>query len=286
MTVVPLFDKKHSSTRDKIISILAQQPNLSTKKINNILKKQYAVHITYQAVHKTLKQMVDQGVLEFDGKHYSVSGPWIEQLERFISQIKRKPEDGTRHNRVSDMLETIELNNLHEIESLFFRFRDEYFSNIDKYPKKDRISCFHAPHMYAVFIAPNKEYKFMEKLANHDAKHYTLVKGHTLVDKWIADFYNSKNQNYLVRAGANCSSISEVWIYPDRLVEVFFSEKFWMFFDNLYKSIREIEDIHSKTIVEKLYTLKNEPVKVVIHKDPSIIRLAKEETLSQFEEKT
>ena len=82
--MIPFFIEKNSSTRDKIIFVLVENPGISTKKICAILKKQYALNVTYQAVHKTLKQMVEQRIITFSQKKYVLDERWINNLKLFL----------------------------------------------------------------------------------------------------------------------------------------------------------------------------------------------------------
>jgi geranylgeranyl pyrophosphate synthase len=285
--MIPIFSEKDSSTRDKIVSVLAAYPGISTKKISAILKKQYALNVTYQAIHKTLKQMVEQGILTSKKREYYLSGDWIQNLKLFLDKVteKKVSEKSTlKYNKISDELETVEIETLEEAEKQFMRFRDEYFDNIHNYNESERIICMQSPRLIIALMSPTKEYEFMEKLYKNKTKHYTLCSGDTEVDRWIAKFYNrQKERSYIMKTGADCSSILEVWVYPDKLVECFFPGRFWKALDNLYREIKKIEDINYNTIIETYNTnLQGEKIKFVIHRDPSLVKLAREETLKQF----
>jgi len=286
MSLLPIFNKENSSTKDKIISILAANPALNTKKIFNLIKKQYALNVTYQAIHKTLKQLLNEKVLYCENKRYYLDENWIKQLKHFVNKCSQKSnlkDTPIIYNKISDEMETIEAINLSAAEELYFKFREEYFQNISKYPEEERILCNHAPHMYIALMSPAEEYEFMDRLLKHKTKLYCLCKGNTIVDEWIKKFYNSKKGNpYKVKTGANCSSINEVWLYPDKLIEVFFSEKFWKFYNNLYEGIERIGNINYSDIIEKLRTLETEPLKIIVHKNKSLIKLAREETIKEF----
>ncbi|MBT5424526.1 hypothetical protein HOK76_08580, partial [archaeon] len=161
--MLPVFSSEHTSTKDKIIGILATSPNINTKKINSILKKQYALNVTYQAVHKTLKQMVEQGMVEYDGKNYGIDKQWVEGLILFLKNVKKTPESvqNFKITKISDDLETIEFDSLPEAELQFHKFREEYFGNIDKYELHERILCIQAPHLMVALMSPTSEYEFM-----------------------------------------------------------------------------------------------------------------------------
>ncbi|MBN2368276.1 hypothetical protein JXC34_04610, partial [Candidatus Woesearchaeota archaeon] len=105
MTFLPDLYGKNSSTKDKIISIVAVNPGINTKKINNTLKKQYSLNVTYQAVHKTLKQMVEMGIISNLGRGYHINQSWISQLRQFISSFDSpdKSEDKINYKKLFDL---------------------------------------------------------------------------------------------------------------------------------------------------------------------------------------
>ena len=109
------------------------------------------------------------------------------------------------------------------------------------------------------------------------------MKGNTLIDKWIQQFYHSKkNSPYRIKLGANCSSMSESCIYPDKSIELFYSDKFWKYYTQLYESVKRVEDINFVQLMEEIYLFKNEPIRCLVHFDKSLIKIAREETLAQF----
>ncbi len=92
MGIIPFLDEKNSSTRDKILAILASGSNLNTKLINNTLKNNYSVNITYQAVHKTLRQMREENVVKFDGKNYSIDEAWLKKIKLLVDRFNLSTE--------------------------------------------------------------------------------------------------------------------------------------------------------------------------------------------------
>jgi len=54
---------KNKSTQDLIIEILSNEWPLTTKQIHNRLKRNHAKNISYQAAHKTIKQMLEEKIL-------------------------------------------------------------------------------------------------------------------------------------------------------------------------------------------------------------------------------
>ncbi|MBN2422789.1 methyltransferase domain-containing protein [Candidatus Woesearchaeota archaeon] len=283
---VPDFKLDSSSTKDKIISILSNESQLKTKKIHFLLKKQYGLGVTYQAVHKLIKQLVKQGVLKEENHSYSINEEWIKELRVFIDKLLVKERDESpKPVQISKTTIQYDVKTIHEMEKIYLQERENFFKEVKRFDEKDRIICVHAPHLYFSLMSPSTEYNHMERLVKTKTTQYALVRGDTLVDKWIQTFYHAKKeQPFKVKIGATCSSINERCIYPDKMIELFYTDKFWNFYNNLYEEVQNYQDINITKIMEKLYKLKDEPIKIMIHKDPEIVSLARDETLTQFKE--
>lgn len=92
MTNISLLDMgkiKKRSVRETIISILSREFPLSIKKIYNKVKKEYNLNVTYQAVFKIIKEMIEDNILEKFDKEYKLNISWIKELENEISIIKK-----------------------------------------------------------------------------------------------------------------------------------------------------------------------------------------------------
>ena len=58
------FGSTNTSMKNNIIQVLSEDLSLSAKQTHSRLQRQYATTSTYQATHKTLKQMVEEGILK------------------------------------------------------------------------------------------------------------------------------------------------------------------------------------------------------------------------------
>lgn len=79
-----------TSTKGLIIEYLADKWPLTARQISNHLRKQSTKPITYQAVHKTLKELVSNGCLIKANNSYALSTKWIEISFGFFSGVRKK----------------------------------------------------------------------------------------------------------------------------------------------------------------------------------------------------
>lgn len=92
MTKISLLEMgkiKKRNVRETIISILSKEFPLSIKKIYNKVKKEHNLDVTYQAVFKIIKEMIEDNILEKLDKEYKLNINWIKDLENELKIIKR-----------------------------------------------------------------------------------------------------------------------------------------------------------------------------------------------------
>jgi len=77
-----------SSTKEKIIELLSEKWPLTAKKIYRNLLRNYRLSITYQATHKALKELAENGILEKRKEGYLLNKEWVTKLGDFSEKIK------------------------------------------------------------------------------------------------------------------------------------------------------------------------------------------------------
>lgn len=111
MTNISLLEMgkiKKRNVRETIISILSNEFPLNIRKIYNKVKKEHNLNVSYQAVFKIIKEMVDDRILEKIEREYKLNIKWIKEVENELNMIKKnynKETDSSKenpmHNRIS-----------------------------------------------------------------------------------------------------------------------------------------------------------------------------------------
>lgn len=110
--ILPCIQKKQADTRDHIVSILTEYWPLTTKTIFALLTKRQGINITYQAVQKTLKNLLAQGIIVDYNKKYYLNSEWIQQVKKFVLNFEENYQKTSQ---------TKELNPDEEISQIFDR---------------------------------------------------------------------------------------------------------------------------------------------------------------------
>ncbi len=99
--VLPQTRGREASVKDLVITILAKEWPLSTRKIYHRISKVYSVSCTYQAVHKSVKGLVREKVLVEKSREYCLNVDWLEQLKAFSEEVKQDYNSKTAGPAVS-----------------------------------------------------------------------------------------------------------------------------------------------------------------------------------------
>ena len=78
------------TSKDVVISLLAYEQPLTAKKIHETAKRKYSLDISYQAIHKTLIELLEKGIIEKKEKEYILNEKWINSLKKFTEQTLSK----------------------------------------------------------------------------------------------------------------------------------------------------------------------------------------------------
>jgi predicted transcriptional regulator len=89
---------------------LREEWPLSLKEIYFCIVREHGLNISYQAVHKALKQLVESRVLEKREKRYCLSIEWIREIRRFGERMKKeyKCNEKTAANTIKEFEKEIQ----------------------------------------------------------------------------------------------------------------------------------------------------------------------------------
>lgn len=88
-----------NSVAEIMITILASEWPLSMKSVHYRLTKRHSMDVSFQAVHKAAKKLVEEGILERDKSQYFLNKTWIDSLHEFAEQIRKEYVAKDNYNR-------------------------------------------------------------------------------------------------------------------------------------------------------------------------------------------
>jgi len=261
------------SLKDQIITLLAQEKELSAKGVYSKISKTKSV--TYQATHKALTELTEEGVLEKKDSTYSISENWINNLRAFIEQLEHKSNatitaQSAEQTAEYDKLYTF-LRSMLELMSSDILYRDcdhNYGGGI-------------LSHLWWPLSFNDEEYKkFIHMGSAHES--YLLVPGNSPVDQWLKAYYEKTGfKGILLNAGYKTED--DLAIVGDYLIYVFFDPKLKSKIDKLYSNT-DLSQAINKGILETILMEKTK-IKVTIIKNKSLVKQYWEKILPYFGKK-
>jgi len=257
-----------SSSKDAIISLLAEDYPLSAKQIHSKIKREHAVNISYQAVHKTLKELEQNKIIVLTGRDYSLNIEWIEGIENFSSSFKEK-----FFGKELSKPKTYTLNSVAEVDEFLLHLCEKIIEIEGKNPVF--LQWFH--YWVPLFFDRKTYKKFKEYIK--DVPAYSITLGNTLIDKWCENFWKGYGVN--VKTGVKPFNHSDVLVYGDFVVEVFYPIGIREKIDEFFESVKKVEEVDWNQFYEKVFREKTR-IAVYIQRNPEIAGIMKEQIKSYF----
>jgi len=264
-----------SSTQEKIILTLCDKWPLSAREICNTLQKQYAAEITYQAVHKLLKTLEKEKIIERSEKGYRMNLEWVRKVKHFSEQIEMNYVKDNKFDSESDLI-NLEFYSLFE----FLRTMLHIFSS-DVLPGADK-GCFGAGIMKHIWWPLSFEKDDFEKfkIMGGDHQSYLVCTSNSLVDQWLKEFYVKTGFDGVV-LGTDFKHEDDIAVVGDSVLHIYFPEEIKMGMHKIYTEAKDISDVINNDFLEKMF---NEKVKinVTVVKNKEVAAQMRDKILSYF----
>ena len=272
--------QEHKRVKDLIISVLAMQHPLSSKRIYNDIKKRFGYSVTYQAVHKTILLLLEKGVLVREGMEYSINMQWIDEISNFVERMKesydkqKKYPFGIIDMQTTDNMQMIVFNNFLSAELFNLRILDKYCSN----SKNSGFFCAHIQHIKRPIFQTEQAYETLRIFKKTKFQKYVLVRGNNLIDRWCVDFYQGVF-NYIL--GVDAAKDYETHVLGDTITQLYIPSEISRKIDFVYNNTKRIEDVKIPKVYSDIYERKCK-VQLLIYKNPEIAEQLRQKTLTHF----
>ena len=184
MTYNMPLSKQNKSTKDAVISVLAEKWPLTAKEIYNRVKRESNTTVSYQAIHKLLNQLIEEKIIVKEGMGYLLNKDWIKNLKNFSSSLeelylknfganalKELEEHGTINITVNGILETA-------------KFIIGGLANLPNAGKKPNIFLWR--NVYSVIGLAESDYAGIQKTFSEN-KWFAVASENNLLDRMFAD---------------------------------------------------------------------------------------------------
>lgn len=263
------------TAKSAIIQKLSKQWPISTKALANCLQKEFALNVTYQAVHKALNQLEDEKVIERKEKGYQLHEDWISR----ITQISQNISQNYSRNLPLDFEK--------EIIQLYFpswlavgRFGAFTFKNDCPNPEgKPIVTCW--MHVWPVSTVSAEESKQLLLQANRGYDLYCVSTHNTPLDKLFADWIGKMRRKNIL--GAAIPLDHDYVIVGDHIAQIYYDKEFRTKIDLFYKKNKDIGNIDYQKLQEIATEKTN--VHVTVIKNTILAEKLRNEAISFFKKK-
>lgn len=273
---IPGFGKE-KTTKDLIISLLAEEYPLTAKQITSKLKNNFYVSVTFQGVYKALNQLIENEVLIKDGKNIQINKNWITDAKSFIDLLqKRYFEDRTAKSKsaIGEDIQVYYFDNLISLDKFWNKILENWFKNtVDQYLTQQ------SGHTWYVLGQLEEETAILHTIKEKNLKFYTLSTGNTFLDKWAGRYYKSQDF-YYTTSKKKTSNNHYFIIHGEYIMESVYPEDLTNELDTLYNNVHEFTDLNLSQLIQTLK--KKTQLKITVMRNAVLAQRLRKDILKQF----
>lgn len=265
--VEPFVPQGRSDARSRIISALAVKWPLSAKQIHSSVSRAGGRELTYQAIHKSLGELVSEGVLSKSLDGYSLSFSWIDGLSRFSDELKSAySKDGNLPAGQAVLL----FDSVAQVDQFLIDFAGRVFD------PKDKVLALQWCHFWVPLFLNRDTYLRMQDLLRY-SNSYSITPADTSLDRWCADYWK-KHSKLRHRIGVKEATNTDTVAYKDFVLHVHYPIEFRRAIDRVYEKTASMKDFDVDAFYKAVF-MKKAKVPVTITRNQALADQLKKETI-------
>lgn len=277
---IPKLGVQNSSVKNAIISILANEWPLSAKEIHNRLQKNHGLTISYQAVHKALNEMEPEGILEKNGKNYSICETWITNLNTFSSELEKKYQNNCGKYEIDSAFDGTIQWKFTDFSLLVVTMAD-LLAKRTLMRSKDVGPLGILRHIWWPLEFKFSDIRLLQKMIKNNPTTYMLYKYNDPFDQWCKKEYMKLGWTGIKQTADFDKYDDEIMIHGDSIITYEYSEESKKIIDNFYQKTKNIADLFKEYVNKKSQSQKVD-ISVKITKDPQMADMLRKQILSYF----
>jgi DNA-binding Lrp family transcriptional regulator len=257
-----------ASTKQKIIDILSNEWPLSAKSIHAKLRKQYSAEISYQATHKTIKELEETKVIERKTEGYLLNIEYIRKSKKSFEDVEKKYLKNERIIIPENFQDTIEI----EFDTL----TDLGVSTAELLISKQLAKGSNDPSVICTmeyglwsFKIRFEHLQLLYEVMKNNPKAISIIRTKTPFGEWVRNQY-IKVGGISAPIGTKVDIDEEIFVQGDCIIEIKFSKESKKILEHYYNKLKNINDAF------KEFGLKPEP------KIQATMRITKNHEMAHF----
>jgi len=265
-----------------ILSVIKDNPNVSTKQIYNKITKQ-GISIRYHKVYEKVQDMVKRDVLVKTEKSYALNDVWVKRTTTFMETIQIKQLKDSTNGLFFGA------DNIRKVELLIF----DSFKNYMKYVKSLKTNLINslenkeimwiANHSVISLLSLSERPLVSAEIKKKNIKYYSLLRGNTHLDK----FLNKMNKDLGInnyKIGVNDGGQSIIGIYGDKMLYVIYPQHLIQKIEEFFQKTKNFDHEAFYEISEILNDTSK--MHVIVIEEPYLVEGYKKYVKSQFPDKS
>jgi hypothetical protein len=254
----------NKSTKEIIINILIEKQPQSLKEIYSKFKKESKKNVSYQAIHKAIKELENEKIINKKLKEYTINQFWIDNLFEKINKIKN-------NNLVTDPKKTY----FFETYSDFAKFIINQAYTI---PNNNKPCVCVMKYSWNPLGLDKTDLFKMSKFLK-ERNYYDLTLNQTPLDYAFAKTLEKLGKH--VKVGSKIRFNNDLIIQGNTLIEIYFDNKLKNIIKNIFKKNKQLDELAIQEIITKIVTPKHN-IQIILYEDEQKADNLRKKILKEF----
>lgn len=239
-----MFYTKHERLAEKIIDFLIYHPNSKTPEILSSIKL-VSGSLSKQALHKSLKRLLEDGVIVKTGREYGLNLTWASKMSHagFFIQSNYLNTQKEHPIKLPNSVQKKVNYKFPDLLSLDTFWGHVAISLILKNPKQS--FYFYNPHEWFFIAHEYESTAYFESIETYGVKHFTVVGSRSDLDLWAEKKHPEKTLHYYCSPKPLLNHQLYITVIGDYYVQVKLRKDVADIIDELFKSTNLGKNIQS-----------------------------------------
>src|SRR3989338_258087 len=259
-TQIPFKSPSKPNVKDLIIQALSEEWPLTAKQIYIKIRNKTPTPITYQGVHKAVKQLEESGVLKRADNKYRVDLEWLKSIRAFSELVQRKYMNNVSGDSSPDKMSFV-FDTVAEAEDFLIDLA------MQLQPKPDSVLYLCWVHFWVPLFLNRKTYKKMLELLQ-GIPSYAVTPSDTPIDRWCSDYWGSHgltNKKLGVDIRTDCSFL----VLDDIVIQIYYPREIVKEIDRAFSKAKTIQDLDPDRFFERVFEKKTK-IPIIVSKDTAL----------------
>jgi hypothetical protein len=270
---IPLLRR---DSRELIVTVLSERQPLTIRQIHEAIVKDHRTDLTYQAVHKAIKQLVQDGVLENLGRDYTIKNSWLKEVkdrtDRLLANI-----DATAESVLHEISKTGSVNLRFEQLLEFGKWVVRFHAYLIAIHPETADTVFIVRRVWPANLMVGEDYARFKVAFSKPV--FSLVRGSSPMDYALMDIPEKLGAKK--RLGVDVASLCDTVVIGDYVYNVYYARSLRTAWDSLYENTTPAAPLNLKGLHDLVHK-RGHTIRVVLTKSPDVAKHLREEAAVRF----